>query len=236
MGDGKLDFGALPRLLLGIGAEHVRGQVLLALRASEPAPFASLHRSAALSASLRTQVHVLRVMGGSTSRSRSASPPEERLLDDAMTMHAVRRSTRTRLGSLLGQELPWDHHRVDSGPFVETVSRHAAALGARFVVLPARDQVGETAVSLVRRSGIFVLVARSMGSARTILARTESDSVDTILKQASSFDADLIITRMKASSWMPSALASDAVSQLVDRAAASVLLAPPGRSAWPALA
>lgn len=236
MPDGKLDLGLLPRLLLGIAAGNLHGTVLLALRATEPAPFASLHRCAALSAALKADVHVVRVIPGPAKWSRSVQSPERRMLDDSVTMHAVRRATRARLGSLLGGELPWDHHRVDTGPFVETVARHAVMLGARFVVLPGGEPMGDTAVSLVRRSRVFVLVARSTGSDRIIVAHPESEPIDTILKEASRFDADLIVTRTRSPTWLPGSLPRDTASELVDRAAVSVLLAPTGRPIWPGIA
>jgi nucleotide-binding universal stress UspA family protein len=236
MSDGKLDFGSLPRLLVSIGAGNLRGNVLLALEASEPAPFATLHRSAALSVALRADLHVLRVMSASARRPRSARSLDTLMLDDALTMHAARRATRARIGSLLGRELPWERHHVDTGSFVETVARQALILRARFVVLPAHEHVGQTAVSIVRRSGVFVLVARSCTSDRTILAQTESESVDEILKEAYRFDADLIVTRTRSPSWLPSTLVRDEASELVDRASASVLLAPPDRPICPGIA
>jgi hypothetical protein len=233
MSNGKPDCGSLPRLLLSIGAGDVHGRVLLALQASEPAPFASLYRSAALSVALRTDVHVLRVTPGSASL--RTSGPDQHLLDDEVIMHAARLATRARLGSLLGRELPRDHQHVGTGTFVETVARKAVSLRARFVVLPGRER-GDTAVSIVRRSNSFVLVARSCSSDRTILAQTESESVDEILNEANRFDADLIITRTRSPSWLPSTFINDVASELVDRASASVLLAPPGRPIWPGVA
>jgi hypothetical protein len=224
----KLEFGSLPHL----GAQSAGGQrqpVLLALRAGDDASIASLRCTAAIAQGLGAHVHVVRVAAVGYPWSTVDASMRHSSCNGPLDMYAAHRTTRAQLVALLGRDVPWTHHQVRTGGFLDEVARHAAVLRARLVILSQEPRLGSMAVSLALRTSASVLVARSSTEARITVAYPDLDSPANILANAQSAEADLLVVRMPAPT-SAQRIARAVAPRVVEEATCSVLIEPPTRS------